>query len=260
MNRPTMNLSILIADNHEDVRRDIRMLLEERREWKVCGEAVTGGEIIEMARTLRPDLLLLDPALPDMDARQTIPEIKEVCPTARIVLLAVRNSEELAVKAMAAGASGLAMKSDTARDLLPTLQDILKNRRFLSPAAERCMKKYVGIEMKRLIRERRDIDTAIVVFERLEAQSPARRILTIQNILKSRHFFSSAVERCMNRYVRREMKTLLRERKDIDAAIANIERLEAQSAAKGKGPRATPANSRKLIQMKRRLPATDGHA
>jgi NarL family two-component system response regulator LiaR len=172
MTRPTMKLTILISDDHEEVRRDIRTLLEQRREWKVCGEAATGSETVDMAKTLCPDMLFLDLTLPDMDAVDVIPEIREVCPTVKIVVLAMRDSGELAVRALAAGASGLAMKSDTAKDFLLTVQNIAKDRRFLSPAASRYVKKYVRKEMKNLIQARKDIERAISDFERMEAQLP----------------------------------------------------------------------------------------
>jgi DNA-binding NarL/FixJ family response regulator len=174
MNRPVNNLSILIAGDHEEVRRDIRTLLEQRREWRVCGEAATGGETIAMARTLCPDMLFLDLALSDMSAVDAIPVIKEVCPTVRIVVLAMRESVELAVRALAAGASGLAMISDTAKELLGAAQNTAKDRRFLSPAATRHVREYARKEMKRLLRERKHIDAAISDFERLEAQLPAK--------------------------------------------------------------------------------------
>ena len=60
-------LSILIVDDHEVLRRGIRALLEARPEWKICGEAAAGREAIEKARTLRPDLVLLDLTMPEMD-------------------------------------------------------------------------------------------------------------------------------------------------------------------------------------------------
>jgi len=65
-------LSILIADDHEVVRRGIRALLEARPEWKICGEAATGREAAEKARKLRPDLVLLDLTMPEIDGLHAI--------------------------------------------------------------------------------------------------------------------------------------------------------------------------------------------
>jgi DNA-binding NarL/FixJ family response regulator len=135
---------VLIADDHEVVRRGIRTVLEARRDWQVCGEAATGGETIEKAARLRPDVLLLDLTLPDMDPAQAIPEIMEICPNVKIIGLAMHDSGELAAGALAAGASGLTMKSDAANDLLLTLQQIGKNQLFLSSAAVKLLQVHLA--------------------------------------------------------------------------------------------------------------------
>jgi|SRR5665213_860321 len=136
---PRDTLTVLIADDHEVVCRGIRTLLEAQPEWKVCGEAATGGETIAKARELRPDVLLLDLTLPDMGAVEAIPEIMAVCPNVKIVALAMHDSGEMAAKALAAGACGVAMKSDAANDLLLTVQGVGSDRPFLSPAAIRLL-------------------------------------------------------------------------------------------------------------------------
>src|SRR5450755_3951228 len=89
-------LRILIAEDHEVVRRGIRSLLEDRPEWTICGEAATSAETIEKTKTLRPDLLLLDVTMPDMEAAKAIPQIIHVCPTVKIVALAMQDSAESA--------------------------------------------------------------------------------------------------------------------------------------------------------------------
>jgi DNA-binding NarL/FixJ family response regulator len=130
-------LSILIADDHEVVRRGVRALLEVRPEWKICGEAATGREAIEKARKLRPDLVLLDLTMPEMDGLEAIPQILSVCPGAKILVLTMHDSGEMAAQALAAGASGLVLKSDAARDLVLAVQAIDKCLPFLSPAVTR---------------------------------------------------------------------------------------------------------------------------
>src|SRR6266446_2836368 len=118
MSRPSAEPRILIADDHELVRRGIRTVLEERREWVVCGEAATAGDCIEKAKKFRPDILLLDVTLPDMDAAGAISAIMRVCPAVKIVALTMHDSGEEAARALAAGAIGLVLKSDAANDLV----------------------------------------------------------------------------------------------------------------------------------------------
>ena len=139
MTRPAAELRILISDDHELVRRGIRTVLEEQRGWMVCGEAATAADTLEKARKLRPDLLLLDVTLPDRDAAEAIPEVMRVCPTVKIIALAMHDSAEQAARALAAGAIGLVLKSDAANDLVMAVQNIGNNQPFLSPSAVRAM-------------------------------------------------------------------------------------------------------------------------
>ena len=128
------SLRILIADDHEVVRRGVRALLEAHPKWEVCGEAATGRQAVENARKLCPDLVLLDINMPETDGLEAIPQILSVCPGAKILVLTMHDSGEVATKALAAGASGLVLKSDAAHDLAMALQAMEKGKPFLSPA------------------------------------------------------------------------------------------------------------------------------
>jgi DNA-binding NarL/FixJ family response regulator len=130
-----LGLRILIADSHEIMRRGIRSVLGVGRQWKICGESATGSETIQKTKTLRPDLLLLDVTMPDMDPVKTILQIIQVCPTVKIVAMANQDSGGLAARALASGASGLVLKSDSSSDLVLTVQNIAKGKPYLSPAA-----------------------------------------------------------------------------------------------------------------------------
>ena len=128
------SLSILIADDHEVVRRGVRCLLEVRSEWKICGETTTGRETIDRAKKLRPDLVLLDFSLPELDGLQAIPHILRNSPHTKILVFTMQDSGEMATRALAAGAHGLVLKSDAGRDLVRAIQAICRNQLFLSPA------------------------------------------------------------------------------------------------------------------------------
>jgi DNA-binding NarL/FixJ family response regulator len=130
-------LSILIADDHEVVRRGIRALLEGRPEWKICGEAATGREAAEKAKTLRPDLVLMDLSMPEIDGLEAIHKILDARPSAKILVLTMNDSGEMASKVLAAGARGLVLKSDAARDLVRAVQSVERDQPFLSPAVTR---------------------------------------------------------------------------------------------------------------------------
>jgi len=114
-------------------------MIEGLTDWRVCGEAATGGEAVVKVRDLQPDILLLDLTLPDAEATESILQIMAACSTTRVVALATVDSGELAVKALAAGASGMAMKSDPASDLLLSVRSIASNHPFLSSAGTRLL-------------------------------------------------------------------------------------------------------------------------
>ena len=128
-------LRILIAEDVEVVRHGIRSILGKPSNWKICGEAATGAETIEKARALNPDLLLLDVTMPDMEAAAVIPGVIQFCPAIKIVALAMEGAAKPAANALAAGADGLALKSEPARDLILTLKNVQNDQSYLSPGA-----------------------------------------------------------------------------------------------------------------------------
>jgi two-component system response regulator NreC len=132
---PLRKLRILIAEDSEVVRRGLRSLLEDQPEWNIIGEPATSSEAIEKTKTLRPDLLLLDVTMPDVEPEKAIPQIINACPTVKIIALVTKDSSESAANALVAGAKGLVLKSDAASEVVRTVQHVGDNLPFLSPAA-----------------------------------------------------------------------------------------------------------------------------
>jgi DNA-binding NarL/FixJ family response regulator len=126
-------LHILVADDHEVVRKGIRTLLESRPEWEICGEACTGRDAIAKTVRLKPDVVLLDITMPGLSGLEAIPEIHRACPHTKVLVLTMHDSGRMASRVLAAGASGLVLKSDAARDLILALEALSKNKAFLSP-------------------------------------------------------------------------------------------------------------------------------
>jgi DNA-binding NarL/FixJ family response regulator len=126
-------LHILVADDHEVVRKGIRTLLDSRPEWEICGEASTGRAAIAKTVRLKPDVVLLDITMPGLSGLEAIPEILRACPQTKVLVLTMHDSGRMASRVLAAGASGLVLKSDAARDLILALEALSKNKAFLSP-------------------------------------------------------------------------------------------------------------------------------
>ena len=99
-------------------------MIEKHEGWVVCGEAVDGIEAIEKAAELKPDLVLLDISMPNLDGLSALPQIREHSPDAAILILTIYESLDIARLASAAGASGYIAKSLAASELVPEIQKV----------------------------------------------------------------------------------------------------------------------------------------
>jgi DNA-binding NarL/FixJ family response regulator len=102
---------ILIADDHAAVRRSLRSILETHPELELSGEATNGREAVELARRLKPDVVLMDMTMPELSGLEATREILKDAPDTQVLLLTVHESEELTEEALRAGAQGIVLKS-----------------------------------------------------------------------------------------------------------------------------------------------------
>lgn len=116
------SIDILIADDHELFRRGLRSLIEDRPEWRVCGEAADGLEAVEKAKQLRPHVVLMDIAMPRMDGIQAACIIRREVPESEVVLLSQNDPAVVARQAAEVGAGGYLTKSDIDRDLFRNIE------------------------------------------------------------------------------------------------------------------------------------------
>jgi DNA-binding NarL/FixJ family response regulator len=105
-------LSILVADDHPLVRRYVREVLEDENGWRVCAEAATGRDAIEVAVRHRPDIAILDLSMPFLDGLEATRQILQRLPHTQVVILTMHDAEEVTREALASGARACVIKSD----------------------------------------------------------------------------------------------------------------------------------------------------
>jgi DNA-binding NarL/FixJ family response regulator len=122
---------ILIADDHEVVRFGVRAVIEKVEGWVVCGEACTGSAAVAQAIALRPDVVVLDISMPELNGLEATRRILRVIQTS-ILILTMHDSEEVLADVLKAGARGCLLKSDSNRTLVQAIGAILRNKPFVS--------------------------------------------------------------------------------------------------------------------------------
>ena len=127
-----LDLKILVADDHELMRRGVRSLLEAEAGWKVVGEASNGQELLKKAQELKPDIVVLDIGMPLLNGLEASRRLKKVLPEVKILILSMHDSEQMARAVLEAGARGYVTKADTARDLVLAIEALRRNKTFFT--------------------------------------------------------------------------------------------------------------------------------
>jgi DNA-binding NarL/FixJ family response regulator len=127
-----MGLRILIVDDHAVVRRGVRSLLESHDDWEVCGEATTGRDAVEQSRRLRPDVVVMDLSLPELNGLDATRQILKDAPETEVLVLTMHQSEELARDVLQAGARGYVLKSDADENLIAAVDSLRQHKPFLT--------------------------------------------------------------------------------------------------------------------------------
>ncbi len=132
-------MRVLIADDHGIVRSGIRLLLERQVDVEVVAEAGDGVEAFERSLAERPDLCILDVAMPRMTGLQAAREIKKHLPDTHVLMLSMHDDERYLFEALKAGASGYVLKREADQDLVAAIRAVDRGDPFLTNAAERSL-------------------------------------------------------------------------------------------------------------------------
>ena len=117
-------LRVLLVDDNRSIRRAIRQLLQTQVDIEVIGEAVDGIDAIRKTRTYRPDVILMDLAMPTMNGFEAVRQIKKESPTTQVLFLSQLDSDAFTREALAVGASGYILKSNASKQLIPAVKEV----------------------------------------------------------------------------------------------------------------------------------------
>ena len=125
-------ISVLLVDDHDLMRRGIRDLLQADPEFEVCGEACNGRDGIELAKSLKPDVIVLDLTMPELNGLEAIRRLRKELPNTEPLVFSMHDSEDLIREVFAAGARGYVLKSDAALHLVQAIKSLSQHKPFFT--------------------------------------------------------------------------------------------------------------------------------
>jgi DNA-binding NarL/FixJ family response regulator len=127
-----LSITVFLADDHAVVRDGLRVLLEAQRDISVVGDAANGREAVRQAARLRPDVVVMDIAMPELNGIEAAREIGEVCPSTQIIILSMHSTLEHIFRALQAGACGYLLKESAGIEVVNAVRAVHAGHRYLS--------------------------------------------------------------------------------------------------------------------------------
>jgi DNA-binding NarL/FixJ family response regulator len=123
---------ILLADDQDVVRRGLKALLQEHTGWKICGEAGSGREAVELARELQPDIAIVELMMPELNGLDTTREIRKVSQRTQVLIFTRHYNEATVRDVLEAGARGYLLKSDAESQIVTAIETLLRGSPYFS--------------------------------------------------------------------------------------------------------------------------------
>ena len=123
---------ILLADDHDVVRRGLRDQLSGHEGWEICGEACNGREAVQMALKLAPDVAVIDLSMPELNGLEATRQIRRELPRTEVLIFTMHETEQLIREVLSAGARGYVLKSDAGRHLTSAVEALSHRRPFFT--------------------------------------------------------------------------------------------------------------------------------
>jgi two-component system response regulator NreC len=148
-------LRVLLADDHIVMRAGLRALLDRQSSLEVVGECENGREAVELAGSLRPDVVVMDVGMPGLNGIEATKTIVDRHSSPAVVILSMHADESYVMRALKAGARGYLLKDSAAADLIGAIQAVSQGRSFFSPKVSRILAE----DYVRILKQKGDVDT-----------------------------------------------------------------------------------------------------
>ena len=132
-------IRILLCDDHAVIRRGLRLVLEQHEDFEVVGEASDGREAVQKAEELKPDIVVLDITMPNLNGIEAARQITAKQPAISIIVLSMHADEAFVLKALKAGARGYVLKEASEGDLVQAIRCVSEGKSFFSPTVSRML-------------------------------------------------------------------------------------------------------------------------
>jgi len=132
-------IRILLADDHKLIRGGLRLLVEQQPDLTVVGEANDGRETVALAKSLKPDVVVMDIGMPNLNGIEAALQITQANPEISIVMLSMHSDESYVLRALKAGAKGYLLKDSAESDLIKAVHAVAEGKSFFSPAVSKVL-------------------------------------------------------------------------------------------------------------------------
>lgn len=145
-----MSISVVIADDHAIVRDGLKLLLESQTDIVVTGEARNGRDAVMQAKKLRPDIIIMDIAMPELNGIEAADRILQECPSVRVIILSMHSTTEHIYRSLKVGARGYLLKESAGAELVAAVRAVYNGTRYLSQKiSDRVIEEYLNAPVSR---------------------------------------------------------------------------------------------------------------